>query len=102
MPGPLNGKTTLADLHGLLQAAEIEPPYVLLGSEPAIPMTYLLAMPSGWTGPPAYEAVVLDHIAKYVDRFSPGVLVEVESPHHMEAAVPERIAQELEKVIAKA
>ncbi len=173
VPGPLNGKTTLADLHGLLQAAEIEPPYVLLGAsfgglfaymyavtypkevagmvlldasfpeeldleryfpkeerwdhtewkeleeqvdqltsyqqahallgnEPAIPMTYLLAMPSGWTGPPAYEAVVLDHIARYVDRFSPGVLVEVESPHYMEAAVPERIAQELEKVIAKA
>jgi hypothetical protein len=59
-------------------------------------------LPSGWTGPPAYEAVVLDHIAEYVDRFSPGVLVEVESPHYMEAAVPERIAQELEKVIAKA
>ena len=36
----------------------------LLGNEPDIPMTYLLAMPSGWTGSPAYEAVVLDHIAK--------------------------------------
>jgi hypothetical protein len=36
----------------------------LLGNESDIPMTYLLAMPSGWTGPPAYEAVVLDHIAK--------------------------------------
>jgi hypothetical protein len=69
VPGPLDAKTTPADLHDLLQAAEIEPPYVLdegalLGNEPDIPMTYLLAMPSGWTGPPAYEAVVLDHIAK--------------------------------------
>jgi pimeloyl-ACP methyl ester carboxylesterase len=171
--GPLDGTTTLADLHGLLQAARIEPPYVLLGAsfgglfaymyavtypkdvagmvlldasfpeeldlekhfppderwdhsewkvleeqvdqltayqqahallgrEPAIPVTYLLATPSGWTGPPAYEAVVLDQIAGYVDRFSPGVLVEVPSPHYMEAAVPERIAQELEAVIAKA
>ncbi len=63
-------------------------------------MTYLLATPSGWTGPPAYEAVVHDYIAKYVNRFSPGVLKKVESPHYMEAAVPERIARELEKVIA--
>jgi Na+-transporting methylmalonyl-CoA/oxaloacetate decarboxylase gamma subunit len=63
-------------------------------------VTYLLATPSGWTGPPAYEAVVSDYIARYVDRFSPGVLKEVESPHYMEAAVPDRIAQELEKVIA--
>jgi hypothetical protein len=63
-------------------------------------VTYLLATPSGWTGPPAYEAVVLDRIARYVDRFSPGVLAKVQSPHYMEAAVPERIARELEKVIA--
>lgn len=87
-------------MHRLLQAAQIKPPYVLLGKEPAIPVTYLLATPSGWTGPHAYEAVVLKYIAKYVDRFSPGVLKEVESPHYMEAAVPDRIAQELEKVIA--
>jgi pimeloyl-ACP methyl ester carboxylesterase len=171
VPGPLDGETTIADMHRLLQAARIEPPYILLGAsfgglfaymyavtypkevagmvlldasfpeelelerhfpkeerwdhsewktleeqvdqlttyqqahamlgkEPAIPVTYLLATPSGWTGPPAYEAVVLDHIANYVDRFSPGVLEEVESPHYMEAAVPERIAQELEQIIA--
>ena len=62
-------------------------------------MTYLLATPSGWTGPPANEAVGLDRIATYVDRFSPGVLAKVASPHYMEAAVPDRIAQELEKVI---
>jgi pimeloyl-ACP methyl ester carboxylesterase len=170
VPGPLDGRTTVADMHQLLEAAQVEPPYVLLGAsfgglfaymyavtypkevagmvlldasfpeeldlekhfppderwdhtewkvleeqvdqltsyqqahallgqEPAIPVTYLLATPSGWTGPPAYEAVVLDRIASYVDRFSPGVLVEVASPHYMETAVPDRIAQELEKVI---
>jgi pimeloyl-ACP methyl ester carboxylesterase len=76
--------------------------HALIGKEPAIPMTYLLAKPSSWTGPPAYEKVILDHIAKYVDRYSPGELVEVESPHYMEAAVPERVVQELDKVIAKA
>ena len=70
VPGPLDGKTTVADMHRLLQAAQIKPPYALLGKEPAIPVTYLLATPSGWTGPPAYEAVVLKYIAKYVDRFA--------------------------------
>jgi pimeloyl-ACP methyl ester carboxylesterase len=32
VPGPLNGETSVADLHRLLQAAKIEPPYVLLGA----------------------------------------------------------------------
>ena len=64
-----------------------------------MPVTFLLVTPSGWTGPPAYEAVVLDRIARYVDRFSPGVLAKVPSLRDMEAAVPDRIAQELEKVI---
>lgn len=32
VPGPLDAKMTLADLRGLLQAAEIEPPYVLVGA----------------------------------------------------------------------
>jgi dihydrofolate reductase len=48
----------------------------------------------------AGSRLVLNYIAKYVDRFSPGVLKEVESPHDMEAAVPDRIAQELEEIIA--
>jgi hypothetical protein len=55
-------------------------------------VTYLLATPSGWSGPPAYEAVVHDYIARYVDRFSPGVLRKVKSPLYGGAAVPERIA----------
>jgi pimeloyl-ACP methyl ester carboxylesterase len=32
VPGPLTGKTSVADLHRLLQAAKVEPPYVLLGT----------------------------------------------------------------------
>lgn len=72
----------------------------LSGRLPAIPVTYLLATPSGWTGPPKYEAVVLKRMAKYVDGFSPGVLKRVRSPHYMEAAVPERIAREVDKLIA--
>jgi hypothetical protein len=65
---------------------------VAAGHGPWIVASRPVATPSGWTGLPAYEAVVLKYIAKYVDRFSPGVLQEVESPHHMEAAVPDRIA----------
>ena len=64
-------------------------------------MTYLRATQSDlWTGPPAYEAAVPKSIARYIDRFSPGVVLEVESPTYMEAAVPDRIVQELDKVIA--
>jgi hypothetical protein len=50
------------------QLTSYQQAHALLGNEPDIPMTYLLAMPSGWTGPPAYEAVVLDHIAKAWQR----------------------------------
>lgn len=32
VPGPLDGKTTVTNLHRLFQAAQIEPPYVLLGA----------------------------------------------------------------------
>jgi len=36
----------------------------------------------------AYEAVALDHIARYVDRYAHEVPVKVERPHCMEPAVP--------------
>jgi len=68
---------------------------------PKVPATYLLAQPSGWTGSPAYEAVVLDRIADYVAGFSPGILEKVESPHYMEEAIPERVAQEIDALIAR-
>jgi pimeloyl-ACP methyl ester carboxylesterase len=32
VPGPLTGKSSVADLHGLLAAAKVPPPYVLLGA----------------------------------------------------------------------
>ena len=36
-----------------------------------------------------------------IDRYSPGTLEKVESDHYMEAAMPARIVEELEQVIAK-
>ncbi|MGY1831172.1 alpha/beta fold hydrolase [Geodermatophilus sp. SYSU D01180] len=63
---------------------------------PAIPVTYLLAMPFGWEqGNPGYDAAIRPAIEAYVAGFSPGVLREVESPHYMEAAVPDVIAAEV-------
>jgi pimeloyl-ACP methyl ester carboxylesterase len=170
VPGLRTGESSVRDLHRLLDAAEVEPPYVLLGASfggliadayaatypeevvgmvlldaafpqeitlehywpkeerlkyedwgvyeekidqydvymyalhagkaPEIPLTYLLATPSTWDGPPEWEAAVLDERAEYVESFSPGVLKKVRSPHFMEQAVPERIAKEVDMLIA--
>ena len=171
VPGTYTGPEAAADLHALLAAAGIEPPYVLLGAsfgglladlyaatypdevigmvlldsmiptivelaplvpedmhlkheddccnnerlshlstveaayelpQPSIPVTYLMAMPFGWyLDVPEYDAVIRDTIEEYVAGFSPGVLIELESPHYMEAAVPDVIVRELEKIIEK-
>jgi pimeloyl-ACP methyl ester carboxylesterase len=177
VPGLRTGKSSVTDLHRLLDAAGVEPPYVLLGASfgglisysyaatypeevagmvlldaivpgllelelywpkeerlwnvpkedwssaeekidqydvnvyaqkhagqvPDIPLTYLLATPNpgeGWGGPPAWTEAVLDELPEYVEGFSPGVLKKVESPHYMEEAIPERIAKEVETLIA--
>lgn len=169
VPGTYTGPEAAADLHALLAAAGIEPPYVLLGAsfgglladlyaatypdevigmvlldsmfptdlelesllpedmrykheddccnnerlshlstleaayelpQPSIPVTYLLAMPFGWyLDVPEYDAVVRDTIEDYVAGFSPGLLIEVQSPHYMEQSVPNKIVEELEKLI---
>ena len=73
------------------------------GKEPDIPPTYLLATPISenvWGGPPAWREAALDELPKYVESFSPGVIKKVESPHYMEEAVPERIAKEVDMLIA--
>ena len=176
-PGLRTGESSVTDLHRLLDAAKVEPPYILLGASlgglisysyaatypeevagmvlldaivpgllelehywpkeerlwnvpkadwsnaeekidlydlnvyaqrhagqvPDIPVTYLQATPNpgeGWGGPPAWTEAVLDELPEYVESFSPGVLKLVESPHYMEEAVPERIAKEVETLIA--
>lgn len=35
-------------------------------------------------------------------RFAPGTYIRVDSPHFMERAIPEKITQEVRKVIAMA
>src|SRR5215211_3753284 len=174
VPGLRTGESSVTDLHRLLDAAGVEPPYVLLGASfgglisysyaatypdevvgmvlldaqvpglldlehywpkedrlqnvdwsyaeekidqydvnvyaqqhagqvPDIPVTYLLATPDpgeGAGGAPAWTEAVLDELPKYVESFSPGVLEKVRSPHYMEPAIPERIAKEVEMLIA--
>ena len=169
--GPLTGKTSVRDLHRLLAAGGVEPPYVLLpasfggviadiyaatypdevvgmvqldaslpstiveidrlflpkeergqaddwigtneeidqlavyararaleGSLPAIPMTYLA---SNELPPDPKEVAALQELQReFVDRFSPGRLINLDVPHYMEPEIPERIARELERVIA--
>jgi hypothetical protein len=73
------------------------------GQAPGIPLTYLLATPvseDGWGGPPAWKEAALDELPKYVESFSPGILKKVSTPHYMKPAVPERIAKEVEMLIA--
>lgn len=62
----------------------------------AIPVIYMHATPSGWVwDDPEWQAAILPTIRAYVDRFDPGIWVEVESPHFMEQAVPGEIIQQL-------
>ena len=72
--------------------------------QPDIPVTFLLATPASevWEGPPAWEKAVVDKRAEYVEGFSPGVFKKVESSYvlNMERVVPERIAREVEMLIA--
>ena len=168
--GPLDGESSVADLHALLEEARIEPPYVLLPASfggliadmyaatypdevvgmvqldtvlprteeamrrfipakdriqagdwigtneeidelavyeqvralernlPAIPMTYLASNES--SSDPKEEAAWRTLLREFVSRFSPGRLIYVDAPHYMEPEIPDRIAREIERVIA--
>jgi pimeloyl-ACP methyl ester carboxylesterase len=79
-------------------------PYI--GKEPDIPVTYLSSIPEGYDvndyGIPEYNKKILGLQKAYVERFSPGRYVRVDSPHFMEVAIPERITKELRRVIEAA
>ena len=166
--GPLDGESSVADLHGLHEEAGIQPPYVLLPASfgeliadiyaatypdevvgmvqldtvlsrteeamkrfiptqdrvqdgnwigtneeidelavyeqvqqlernlPAIPMTYL-ASNEPLSDPE--DAPWRKLLREFVSQFSPGRLIYVDAPHYMEPEIPERIAQEVERVI---
>ncbi|MCW2764064.1 MAG: alpha/beta hydrolase [Nocardioides sp.] len=76
-----------------------------IGHEPAIPVIYLEPKDQGYNdnpyGSPAYRRQIGDVLAAYVDRFSPGVLTEVPAPHLVEAAIPDKVADAVRRVIAE-
>jgi pimeloyl-ACP methyl ester carboxylesterase len=77
-----------------------------IGREPHIPVIYLASQQQPRTdnpfGSPKYDARILDALAAYVDRFSPGILRWVDAPHFMEPVVPEVIADAVREVDALA
>ena len=176
--GPLSARTSARDLKRLMVAADIEPPYVLLGASfgglvaevyaaehpadvagmllldagfpdeldleryfpetdrlghgknhpvsgwadthervdelaayedaqkaaegtPKIPMIYLLADPPSYDGPGGYANAYPKELSEFASRYSPGEVKKVPSDHYMEAAIPDRIVDELEKLIAR-
>lgn len=170
--GPLTGTTSVRDLHRLLDAGGIQPPYVLLPASfggliadiyaatypdevvgmvqldanlpdmleamrrfipkedrlrpgdwvgtneeidelavfdearalerelPAIPLTFLAA--TELSPDPKEVAGIRTLQRAFVDRFSPGRLIILDVPHYMEPEIPQRIAREIEGVIAAA
>jgi pimeloyl-ACP methyl ester carboxylesterase len=171
--GPLDGESSVADLRALLQAAGVDPPYVLLpasfggliadifaatypdevvgmvqldcslpgdleeidkrflrpeerpqhdewmtsneqldpvatyeqartleGDLPVIPLTFLASpdLPPD----PEMAAAVRSLQEKFVKHFKPGRLIRLDVPHYMEPAIPDRIAQEVRRVIEAA
>lgn len=77
-----------------------------LGKEPTVPVIYLAAKQERRTlndyNAPEYDKRVIPALEGYVDRFSPGRLRWVDSPHFMEPAVPEEIAGAVREVAAMA
>ena len=79
-------------------------PYI--GQEPAIPVTYLNSLTDGYgareIGIPEFDEQIVGLLEAYVERFAPGTLIYVGSPHFMEAAIPDQIVEALRQVIEEA
>ena len=71
-----------------------------IGKEPPVPVNFLAAKQEPpEVGIPEYDRRYVDLRASYVDRFSPGRIVNVNAPHFMEPVIPERIAKEVREII---
>lgn len=93
-PGEWKGEAEHLDrLATFRQAGEVQ------GQRHRIPVTYIAAAVSL---PPKIEAAIRRAQRAFVSRFSPGRMIVVDAPHHMAPVIPERIAQEVERVIAGA
>ena len=75
-----------------------------IGKEPEVPLVYFASTQEPWnaSGYAEYDAQVMDVLRAYVDRFSPGTFIEVDSPHFMEPEIPDEIEDALRTVIEEA
>jgi pimeloyl-ACP methyl ester carboxylesterase len=179
VPGPLSGKSSVADLHGLLAVAKVPPPYVLLGAsfggliadmyaasypddiaglvlldpalpggdslidsflpqsqrlhagdwrhaveridlivtdrqskalagkEPQVPLTLFAVKKKegdrGWKAKTTkrINAALRRQQRRFVAHFHGGRQITLDVPHYMERAIPERVADETQRVIAR-
>ena len=177
VPGPLTGKSSVADLHRLLAVADVPSPYVLLGAsyggliadmyaatypddiaglvlldpplpgndslidsflpprqrlhaddwkhalerldliatdrqskalagkEPHVPMVLIAAknpdVDPAWKAKNRIAAALRRRQRRFVAQFQGGRLVTLDVPHFMEPVIPERIAHETQRVIAR-
>ncbi len=90
-----------ADTHELIdELAAYEDAQEAAERTPSIPMTYLLADPPTYDGPGGYVDAYPKELQEFASRYSPGVVKKVSSSHYMETAIPGRIVDELDKLIA--
>lgn len=93
-PGEWKGEAEHLDrLATFRQAGEVQ------GQRHRIPVTYIAAALSA---PAKIEAAIRAAQRAFVARFSTGRMIVVDAPHDMASVIPERIAREVERVIAAA
>ena len=75
-----------------------------IGREPAIPVIYFASEqePVNTQGIPEYDEQVIGLLEAYIGRFAPGELVWIDSPHFMEPAIPDEIAEAVRTVVVRA
>jgi hypothetical protein len=84
-------------------AATLSEAQVLAADIPRnLPITYLatrdLAFPATWPAQ-KLKPIVREEQRAFVKQFPRGRLLLVDSPHHMEPAVPELIAEEIHRIV---
>jgi pimeloyl-ACP methyl ester carboxylesterase len=75
LPGPLTGTTPVRDLHRLLQATQVKPPYVLLGASfgGLIAHLYAATYPTEVVGMVLLDAAFPDELGAAVVRIWAGL-----------------------------
>jgi pimeloyl-ACP methyl ester carboxylesterase len=76
---------------------------VLEGTEPKIPLTYFeIVHPETWWHPVTDESIKAYRAMqqRFIDLWTPGTLVTVDTPHYMEPVIPDVIAKAVRDLLA--